>query len=420
VAAITGEITASDSESLTRDQLAYGFRLLAITTFCMTLALSSFDSIQANFFRDSLGMDGEDNGYLIAIREVPGFLLIFISAIMLRKGLATATAISIFVAGVGFSLFAFTHTFSHAIIPILICSVGYHSWLQLQYALGLSLARNGEEGTTLGRLQGIGFLGTFLALVLVWGALQGTEWILGDDHQDRILRIFWVLAGAVAVVGAITIRNFPQSDRDRKAALKAPRLTWSKDYWLYYVLATLDGSRQQIYFAFAPFVLVERFDVPARHLILVLIISALIKWRMGEVIGGLVDRLGEKMTLNIAYTLHLITFLGFAFSPNVWFAYVFYLGYNFLFLFSIGTTTYIKKIARHEDLTQSLAMGVSLAHLTAIVVPVFGAALWDQLGYRFPFLFGTIFVVLSLYFTQKIDVEKQRVGTWGVKPVTAD
>jgi predicted MFS family arabinose efflux permease len=134
----------------------------------------------------------------------------------------------------------------------------------------------------------------------------------------------------------------------------------------------------------------------------------------------MVDRLGEKMTLNIAYTLHLITFLGFAFAPNVWFAYVFYLGYNFLFLFSIGTTTYIKKIARHEDLTPSLAMGVSLAHLTAIVVPVFGAALWDQLGYRFPFLFGTIFVVLSLYFTQKIDIEKQRVGAWGSRPATAD
>src|SRR3954470_616467 len=60
-----GEVRA---EALSRDELAYGFKLLAITTFCMTLALSSFDSIQANFFRDSLGMDGKLNGYLIAIR----------------------------------------------------------------------------------------------------------------------------------------------------------------------------------------------------------------------------------------------------------------------------------------------------------------------------------------------------------------
>lgn len=409
MAAITAAIE-SQQETLTREQLKFGFKVLAITTFCMTLALSSFDSIQANFFRDSLGMDGELNGYLIAIREVPGFLLIFIAALLLRQGLARATAVSIFIAGVGFALFTFTQSFSHAIIPILIASVGYHSWLQLQYALGLSLARNGEEGSVLGRLQGIGFLGTFLALVMVWGALQATSWLMnGNDHQDRILRIFWIVAGAVAIIGAISIRKFPQSARDMRDARVAPRLTWRREYWLYYVLATLDGSRQQIYFAFAPFVLVERFDVPARHLILVLIISALIKWKMGEVIGKMVDDHGEKMTLNVAYVLHLTVFLGFALSPNVWVAYVSYLGYNFLSLFSIGTTTYIKKIAYREDLTPSLAMGVSLAHVTAIIVPVFGAALWDQLGYRFPFLFGTIFVVLSLVFTQKIDIDKQRV-----------
>jgi hypothetical protein len=420
VAAITAAIDTQD-DTLSREQLKFGFKILAITTFCMTLALSSFDSIQANFFRDSLGMDGELNGYLIAIREVPGFLLIFIAAILLRQGLAKATAVSIFIAGVGFSLFTFTQTFSHAIIPILIASVGYHSWLQLQYALGLSLARSGEEGSVLGRLQGIGFLGTFLALALVWGALQVTSLLMdGNDHQDRILRIFWLFAGAVAIIGAFTIRKFPESVRDRRDARLAPRVTWRREYWLYYVLALLDGSRQQIYFAFAPFVLVEHFNVPARHLIMVLIISALIKWRMGEVIGKMVDRYGEKATLNLAYTLHLATFLGFAFAPNVWFAYVAYLGYNFLFLFSIGTTTYIKKIARREDLTPSLAMGISLAHVTAIVVPVFGAALWDQLGYRFPFLFGTIFVIMSLVFTQKIDIEKQRVRTSGLASAVAD
>ena len=403
-----GEVRA---DALSRDELAYGFKLLAITTFCMTLALSSFDSIQANFFRDSLGMDGKLNGYLIAIREVPGFLLIFIAAIMLRRGLATATALSIAVAGIGFSLFSITHSFNQAIIPILICSVGYHSWLQLQYALGLSLARNGEEGSTLGRLQGIGFLGTFLALGLVWIALQGTSSILndGDAKQDLILRIFWVFAGLVALIGAFSIRGFPQSARDRHVLRTAPRVTWSKDYWLYYVLATLDGSRQQIYFAFAPFVLVEHFNVPARRLIVVLIIAALIKWQLGERMGALVDRFGERWTLNAAYAMHLIVFLGFALAPNVWFAYFFYLWYNFLSLFSIGTTTYIKKVARKEDLTPSLAMGVSLAHLTAIIVPVIGATLWDTLGYRFPFLFGTIFVFASLYFTQKIDVEAQSV-----------
>ena len=55
-------------------------------------------------------------------------------------------------------------------------------------------------------------------------------------------------------------------------------------------------------------------------------------------------------------------------------------------------------------------MGVSLAHVTAIVVPVVGAALWAQLGYKFPFLFGTVFIIISLFLTQKIDISKQRVA----------
>ncbi|MDQ3228067.1 MAG: hypothetical protein M3Q50_15735, partial [Chloroflexota bacterium] len=62
------------------------------------------------------------------------------------------------------------------------------------------------------------------------------------------------------------------------------------------------------------------------------------------------------------------------------------------------------------DLAPSLAMGVSLAHLTAIVVPIVGAALWQRLGYQFPFLFGTVFIFLSLWLTQKIDIPKQRIA----------
>jgi len=81
----------------------------------------------------------------------------------------------------------------------------------------------------LGRLQGIGFLGTFLALALVWGALQITSLLMdGNDHQDRILRIFWLFAGAVAIIGAFTIRKFPESVRDRRDARLAPRVTWRR------------------------------------------------------------------------------------------------------------------------------------------------------------------------------------------------
>ena len=394
-------------EELTASELARGYKLLAVTMFSMMLSMSLAESIQPNFFREEIGMNGALNGYLIAIREVPGFLLIFVAAILLRRGLAHATGISLIIAGIGYMLFAPMTAFWMVIIPTLISSVGYHSWLQLQPALGLSLARKGEEGSVLGRLNSIGFLGSMLAMVAVVVSL----WVLErwtSIGQGPILRVFFVLAGIGAIVGAVAIWKFPTAKADRIAAQTAPRITWRREYRLYYWLALFDGSRMQIYFAFAPFVLVEHFDVSAIELNIVLIIAALIKWRMGPLIGEMVDRHGEKKILTVGYLLHLTVFLGFAFSPNVWLAYVAYLGYNFMFLFSIGTTTYLKKICRREDLAPSLAMGVSLSHLTAIVVPVVAATLWDRLGYQFPFIFGTVFIFGSLFLTRKIDVARQR------------
>jgi MFS family permease len=238
------------------------------------------------------------------------------------------------------------------------------------------------------------------------------ERVSGDLRaaQGPWLRGLYVATAVCAFFGAIAIFRFPVSASARAAALTAPRITWRKEYSLYYWLSFLDGSRMQIYFAFAPFVLVEQFGVDALTLTALLIVSALINWRTGSLVGRLVDRYGEKRMLTVGYTMHLAVFLGFAFSQNIWLLYITYLGYNFLFLFSIGTTTYLRKICRPADLAPSLAMGVSLSHLTAIVVPIIGATLWARLGYQFPFLFGTIFIFISLWLTQKIDVSKQRIA----------
>jgi MFS family permease len=405
-------VEESHAEGLSAAQMTRAVLLVSISYFCFQVMINVTESIKPNFFRDVLNMDGELNGYLVAIREVPGFLLIFVAAALLRFGMARATSLSFFVAGVGFAAFALTGSFAAVIIPTLVSSIGYHSVMQLQPALGLSLAKKGEEGSVLGRFNSIGFFGAMIAMTAVFLALLGVEHWQGDlrEHQEPILRTFFVVAGIAGIAGAIAIIRFPTSRADQATIRDAPRITWRKEYKLYYWLSFLDGSRMQIYFAFASFVLVEEFDVNARALTLLLIIAAVINWLTGKPIGRAVDRFGEKKVLTVGYFCHLFVFLGFALTPSVWIAYLCYLGYNWLSLFSIGTTTYLRKICRREDLAPSLAMGVSLSHMTAIVVPIFGSALWDRLGYQFPFLFGTIFIVLSLFATQKIDAARQRIA----------
>ena len=74
--------------------------LLAITTFLAYIVINIPQTISPNFFRDEIGMDGALNGYLIAIREIPGFLLIFVAAFCCGSGWPARPRLSLAVAGV--------------------------------------------------------------------------------------------------------------------------------------------------------------------------------------------------------------------------------------------------------------------------------------------------------------------------------
>lgn len=66
-------------------QFRRGFIILAITAFSVSLSMGFNQSVSPNFFREEIGMDGSQNGYLVAFRELPGFLLAFVAALLARR-----------------------------------------------------------------------------------------------------------------------------------------------------------------------------------------------------------------------------------------------------------------------------------------------------------------------------------------------
>jgi hypothetical protein len=69
---------------------------------------------------------------------------------------------------------------------------------------------------------------------------------------------------------------------------------------------------------------------------------------------------------------------------------------NVLFTFGVGFTTYLHRIVRPSELTPSLAMGTTMNHVAAVVIPVTGALLWQATGnYQVPFLVGAVISALS-------------------------
>src|SRR5918999_1133386 len=69
-----------------------GFILLALMQFAFGFALNAQQNIVTNYFEEVLHLAGPQFGYITAIREVPGFLLIFLSALFYRVSLQRVTA----------------------------------------------------------------------------------------------------------------------------------------------------------------------------------------------------------------------------------------------------------------------------------------------------------------------------------------
>ena len=75
-----------------REPVVRGFVLAAIASAAFGFAMNAQQNIVSNFFEHELGLQGSEFGYITAIREIPGFLLIFLTALFYRVSLPRLTA----------------------------------------------------------------------------------------------------------------------------------------------------------------------------------------------------------------------------------------------------------------------------------------------------------------------------------------
>ncbi|HET7080561.1 MAG TPA: hypothetical protein VFM49_24260, partial [Chloroflexia bacterium] len=246
-----------------RTPVGRGFLLLIVATAATGFAMAAQQNIVANYFEGVLGLDGAQFGYITAIREIPGFLLIFLTALFYRLSLPRLTALALLVLAVGYGLYGWSNSFWTVAPWVIISSMGYHTWLQTQYALGMSLTTEARSGGILGRLSAINSAGGLAAMVVV---------LVGFGQGWLDFRLTFVVCGVLALIAAVAIFGFPHVHNGEVQAAAARRqpIVWRKEYRYYYLLNLLDGGRQQIFFSFGLWVLVHHFalDVPTVSAIL--------------------------------------------------------------------------------------------------------------------------------------------------------
>ncbi|HEV2128724.1 MAG TPA: MFS transporter [Thermomicrobiales bacterium] len=379
-----------------------GFVLIAIAALSVGFAMAAQQNVVSNFFEDSLGFGGPAFGYITAIREIPGFLLIFLTALFYRLSLPHLTAGALLLLAVGYGFFGFATSFWTVVPWVVISSMGYHTWLQTQAALGMSLTTEDKSGSVLGRISAI----------TQGGALSAMAFIFLAFHYDWLdFRGAFVVCGVMALIAALAIFRFPQlhNGEVQEVVPRRDPLVMRRDYRLYYLLSLLDGARQQIFFSFGLWVLVDHFglDVPAiSAVMLVVAFGAMV---LGPWIGRQIDVRGERQMLGVVNVAYIVALLGYALVDQVSVAIACFVIYSFIFPFSaMGASIYLRKIAATRDIAPSLAMGLTMQHAAAVVVPIVTGFVLNYVGYQLPFLIASGFAVAAFFVTRMLDPKTQK------------
>jgi predicted MFS family arabinose efflux permease len=379
-----------------------GFIMLAAMSLFFGFALNAQQNIVTNYFEGVLHLAGPQFGYITAIREIPGFLLIFLTALFYRVSLQRVTAGALVLLAVGFALFGLSNSFWSVAPWVVISSMGYHTVLQTQYSLGMNLTSEGKSGAILGQMAAITQGGSLTALVII---------LFVFHFHPSIFRPTFVVLGGVALLAAVAIVGFPHlhDGEERPQAARRDRVVLKREYRYYYYLSLLDGGRQQVFFSFGLWVLVHRYHLSVAQISGVLIAVTFVSMASGPWVGRMIDAHGERRMLSIINVAYVVALGGYALANNVVIACLCYVLYTFIMPLSpIGAATYLRKVAVAEEIAPSLAMGVTLQHAAAIVVPVTTGIILNYVGYQIPFLIACVFASFTFFVTRRLDPQSQR------------
>lgn len=355
--------------------------LLVLTVFFASLGQGLQGGVATNFFVQDLGLDGQQVLWLAGIREVPGLLLAFLAALLMRLPLSHRAGAALLLMALGFGCYALVHSYLALLIAVLVGSVGFHNWFPVSSALGMGLVAKEHSGRILGRMNAVAALASVggMGMVILLSGRLG-------------LRPFFLFSAAALAVGATIALRLPIDVGTGHA--EVPRLVFKKRYWLYYVLIFFEGSRTQVFFTFGSWVLVRFYQVTAAQLAILMIASRAVNFLAAPRVGEWIDGLGEWRVLTGSYLCLAAAFVGYATFHPIWLLALMYIAINFLFMFRMGLDTYVNRIAPQAELSPTLSAGVSINHITSVGMSLIAGSLVNSLGYE-ALCFGAAAIILA-------------------------
>ncbi len=370
------------------------YRFLMVLTISSTVGLQAWRTLFDNFAVRAAGLDGNHIGMIHSVREIPGFLaLLAIFVIMLIKE-HRLSALSNLVLGIGVAATGLFPSYAGLIFTTLIMSFGFHYYETTNQSLTLQYFNEQISPWVFGKLRSISAASNIAIGIIIYFIAPVLSFA----------QIYLLIGGFIMAAG---FWGLFQSPVDHNIVPQQKKMIFRKKYCLYYFLTFMAGARRQIFVAFAVFLLVKKFQFSIQEITILFIINNLTNYFLSPLIGKSIIRFGERKVLSLEYFSLIFVFLAYATVESKILVAIIYILDHVFFNFAIAIRTYFQKVGDPRDIAPSIAVGFTINHIAAVVLPAIGGLLWI-VDYRIPFVFGAVLSMISLVAVQQIKISKYK------------
>jgi predicted MFS family arabinose efflux permease len=339
--------------------------LLILMASAVPLSFATWSNLINNFAIERAAFTGAEIGILQSLREIPGFLAVAVVLVLLLIREQSLALWSLLLLGIGTAATGYFPSIFGLYVTTVVMSLGYHYYETVQSSLALQWIDKRHAPETLGRIIAVGSFTAVLSYLFILFVFSK----FGIDFRQTYL-IGGGLTCLIALISWLAFPSFPQHVVQHKRVILRSR------YWLYYALTFISGARRQIFVVFAGFLLVEKFHYSVPQISLLFFVNGGLNMLLAPKIGRMIGRWGERRALILEYLGLIIIFLAYAFVEDALVAGGLYVVDHLFFALAIAIKTYFQKIADPADIAASAAVGFTINHIAAVIIPVIFGIIW--------------------------------------------
>ena len=383
--------------------------LFAAAALALGMAFSMVDATFNNFLNDNFSLTGFQRSFLEFPRELPGFLVVFVSAALWFFCSRRLSVVAMIFGAVGAALMGFaSSSYGVMIIWLFIYSMGNHLFMPLATTIGMELAREGQDGRRLGQINAIRNLAAILGSFSV---------VLGFKYLGFSFQHTFAISAALLCVAAILLFAMtPEPVVEKRGFLQL-----HVEYRLFYILNVLSGARKQLFITFGPWVLVSVLKQPTQIMATLFTIGGVIGILFQPLLGWAIDKFGERVVLASEAVILVFVCFGYGFAT-----FIFPVDTGFLvvcacflidqmiFSVSMARATYMKKIALQPDHIQpALTAAVTIDHVFSITAALLGGVIWNAFGFQYVFLLGMLIAIINFFVALRVRLPQTAMNRIG-------